>query len=84
VLLTSSCMAITAAATDLALGIVQRRTDMREGTPARSSTQDSILASAPAPTPHVTASKRMDVTLELDLVLESPVLVFPRNEANVA
>ena len=63
------CMAtlaqsITAAATDLALGIVQRRSDIREGM------QDSILASAPAPTPYVPTTKRMD-----DLVLETPVLV---------
>ena len=40
------CMAtlaqsITAAATDLALGIVQRRSDIREGTPARSGMQES-------------------------------------------
>ena len=88
------CMAtlaqsITAAATDLALGIVQRRADIREGTPARSGILDStgqwnsIHVPAPAPTPRIPATKRVDVTLELDLVLETPVLVFPRNEASL-
>ena len=50
---------------------------MREGTPARSGMQDSILASAPAHTPRVPASKRMDVTLELDWCWKLLFLYFP-------
>ena len=45
--------------------------------------QESNNAPAPVPSPNIPATKRMDVTLMLDLVLDTPVLVFPRNEASL-
>ena len=85
---------ISAAATDLALGIVQRRTESyqasaRERTPGRGLVETpGHLASStfhlppPAPTPRQVQSNRFDANIELSLVLATPVVVFPRNEAS--
>ena len=69
---------ITTEATDLALGIVQRSTAImaggRKGTSSRAGIHDSIRVPAP---------ERIDVTLKLDLVLETPckveLMVTPRS-----
>ena len=97
------CMAllassISAAATDLALGIVQRRTESfmtgRERTPGRfgglQDTPSNIGSTTtfhlppPAPTPRQPeAAKRLQVNLEVQLLLDTPVVVFPRSESSL-
>ena len=86
---------ISAAATDLALGIVQRRTDAfmtgRERTPGRSGVLDTpahlsgsvFQLPPPAPTPRHVEPKKFSANVELKLLLETPVVVFPRNEASL-
>ena len=89
---------ISAAATDLALGIVQRRTENfmsgtgRERTPGRSGILEtpSHIGSTtfhlppPAPTPRQPETKnKFDVNIELNLLLATPVVVFPRNESSL-
>ena len=89
---------ISAAATDLALGIVQRRTETfvtgRERTPGRfgglQDTPSNIGSTTtfhlppPAPTPRQPeSSKRLQVNLEVKLLLDTPVVVFPRNESSL-
>ena len=97
------CMAllassISAAATDPALGIVQRRTESfmtgRERTPGRfgglQDTPSNIGSTTtfhlqpPAPTPRQPeAAKRLQVNLEFQLLLDTPVVVFPRSESSL-
>ena len=105
------CMAllaqsISAAATDLALGIVQRRTETlgggREMTPGRFGAGDTLTPShsrmgtlkrgtqlrdlqlhPPAPTPRQPEAKKFEVNIELNLLLATPVVVFPRNESSL-
>ena len=85
---------ISAAATDLALGIVQRRTDTfmagRERTPGRVMDTPSHMRGSvfhlppPAPTPrHNYEPKKFNANVELKLLLETPVVVFPRNESSL-
>ena len=87
---------ISAAATDLAIGIVQRRTETfvtgRERTPGRFGIQDppsnigsttTFLLPPPAPTPRKPESKKMQVNIELQLLLATPVVVFPRSESSL-
>ena len=92
------CMAvlaqsISAAATDLALGIVQRRTESyqasaRERTPGRGLVETPGMMGStfhlppPAPTPRQLQANKFDANIELSLVLATPVVVFPRNEAS--
>ena len=86
---------ISAAATDLALGIVQRRTESfqaagRERTPGRHTVLDTPahLGSStfhlppPAPTPRLAQTNKFNANIELSLVLATPVVVFPRNETS--
>ena len=85
---------ISAAATDLALGIVQRRTEsyqasVRERTPGRGLGETPGLSGSttfhlppPAPTPRQVQANKFDANIVLSLVLATPVVVFPRNEAS--
>ena len=81
------------AATEMALGIVNRRTEAMEEFVGLSSHRksfrqyDSIdrrtkTTPAPAPTPHIQPSNRnlSDFQLTLDVVMETPILVVPRHE----
>ena len=91
---------IGSAATDLALGMVQRRTEslsrqvdmndiywspLKYGSLKRSKQKlDKELIEAPAPTPRTVkgyeANKAFDVEVSIDVQLETPIVVLPRNE----
>ena len=90
---------IRSAATDLALGMVQRRTEslsrqvdmndiywspLKYGSLKRSKQKfDKDVIDAPAPTPHVKsyeANKSLDIEVSIDVQLETPIVVLPRNE----
>ena len=89
---------ISAAATDLALGIVQRRTETfmagrertqgrfggLQDTPSNIGSTTTFHLPPPAPTPRQPeATKRLQVNLEVQLLLDTPVVVFPRNESSL-
>ena len=94
--MSSLAQSITAAATDIALGIVQKRADPylqaldRENTPGRNGAESAdcfiksdLEMSASLGTPRPPTSQSTSIPLQLDLLLETPVIVFPRNESSL-